>query len=285
MPWLVSMRMMGDVIGTPRSVAIRMSVIFRSDGLELVLVFCGSASSVSSTRNPAVSAPAACLKKERRPWMALAGNTVVWKLLFVIVSSILFALGCCPNRSVVGGRELPRPLQGSPVEFHRDLHAAPGVRLGAPQAEVGVLQRAAPAQRTKLGTVQQVEGLPSDVQVLLLLQRKAPCHRDALAEARQVSQFGVVSRNRAQRVRRLGAKERSRLQAFVHRGVEFAAGYVPAPAVQGGHRGPVAAVEYREADGGSQPKGCPALVVLNSRETPAAHNGRPHALLGQELSS
>src|SRR5450756_1927382 len=88
MPWLVSIRMMGDVMGTPRSTAIRMSVIFRSDGLELVLVFCGSASSVSLARNPAVSAPAAFLKKERRPWMALAGNTVVWKLLFVIVSSI-----------------------------------------------------------------------------------------------------------------------------------------------------------------------------------------------------
>src|ERR1035437_604433 len=198
MPWLVSIWMIGDVMGTPRSVAIRMSVIFRSDGLELVLVFCGSASSVSSTRNPAVSAPAACLKKERRPWMAWAGNPVVWKLLFVIVSSILFALGCCPNRSVVGGRELPRPLQGSPVEFHGNLHAAPGVRLGAPQAEVGVLQRAAPAQRTKLGTVQQVEGLPSEVQVLFLLQRNAPRQGDALAKARHVAQFGAVPRHRSE---------------------------------------------------------------------------------------
>src|ERR1035437_1454421 len=109
MPWLVSIRMIGDVMGTPRSVAIRMSVIFRSDGLELVLVFCGSASSVSLARNPAVSAPAAFLKKERRPWAALAGNTVEWKLVFVIVSSIVFVLGCCPNGSVVGGREFPRP--------------------------------------------------------------------------------------------------------------------------------------------------------------------------------
>src|ERR1022692_2330487 len=52
MPWLVSIRMMGDVIGTPRITITRMSVIFRSLGFELVLVFCGSASSVSSTRNP-----------------------------------------------------------------------------------------------------------------------------------------------------------------------------------------------------------------------------------------
>src|ERR1039457_5097000 len=50
--------MIGDVMGTPRITITRMSVIFRSLGLELVLVFCGSASSVSSTRNPAASAPA-----------------------------------------------------------------------------------------------------------------------------------------------------------------------------------------------------------------------------------
>src|SRR5450759_5866169 len=105
----------------------------------------------------------------------------------------------------------PTPVSSvrSPLEFHGDLHAAPGVRLRAPEAEVGVLQRAAPAQRAKLGPVQQVEGLPSEVQVLLLLQRNAPRQGDALAEARPVAQFGVVSRHRAQRVRRLGAEERS----------------------------------------------------------------------------
>ena len=45
----------------------RMSVILRSDGLELVLVFCGSASSVSSTRNSGGQRAGGFLKKERRP--------------------------------------------------------------------------------------------------------------------------------------------------------------------------------------------------------------------------
>ena len=66
----------------------RRSVIFRSEGLELVLVFWGSACSVSSTSNPAVSAPAAFLKKERRPWEALPANTFEGRLLFIMVSLI-----------------------------------------------------------------------------------------------------------------------------------------------------------------------------------------------------
>src|ERR1039457_3035802 len=90
MPWLVSMRMMGDVNGTPRMTMVRRSVMRSSLGLELVLVFWGSASSVSSTRNPAASAPAACLKKERRPWVAQAGNT--FESVPIIVSSIAGSL-------------------------------------------------------------------------------------------------------------------------------------------------------------------------------------------------
>src|ERR1035437_7514490 len=86
MPWLVSMRMMGDVNGTPRMTMVRRSVMRNSLGLELVLVFWGSASSVSSTRNPAASAPAACLKKERRPRGAQAGNS--FESVPIIVSSI-----------------------------------------------------------------------------------------------------------------------------------------------------------------------------------------------------
>src|ERR1035441_504934 len=85
MPWLVSMRMMGDVNGTPRMTMVRRSVMRSSLGLELVLVFWGSASSVSSTRNPAASAPAACLKKERRPRVAQAGNA--FESVPIIVSS------------------------------------------------------------------------------------------------------------------------------------------------------------------------------------------------------
>src|SRR5581483_2390464 len=65
MPWLVSMRMIGQVIGARATVATRKSVIFRSDGFEFVLTFCGSASSVSSSHalsravGHAAAAPAA----------------------------------------------------------------------------------------------------------------------------------------------------------------------------------------------------------------------------------
>src|ERR1035437_5030591 len=109
MPWLVSIRMMGDVMGTPRSTAIRMSVIRRSDGLELVLVFCGSACSGSLARTPAGSARGAFLRKGLRPQGALAANTVKCKILFGIASSIVLAFGVLPETSVVGGRDLPRP--------------------------------------------------------------------------------------------------------------------------------------------------------------------------------
>jgi len=43
--------------GTPLTVAMRRSVIFRSEGLELVLVFCGRASSTSSAQNAAARLP------------------------------------------------------------------------------------------------------------------------------------------------------------------------------------------------------------------------------------
>ena len=67
MPWLVSMRMMGQVMGARATVATRMSVIFSSEGLELVFTFCGSASRVWSAQKPAPMAAAAPLRKERRP--------------------------------------------------------------------------------------------------------------------------------------------------------------------------------------------------------------------------
>src|SRR5271165_3320281 len=53
-------------MGAPRIVSARISVIFRSEGLEFVFVFCGSASSISSAQNPSPSAPAAPFKNDRR---------------------------------------------------------------------------------------------------------------------------------------------------------------------------------------------------------------------------
>src|ERR1039458_10685607 len=66
MPWLVSMRMMGQVMGARATVATRRSVILRSEGLELGLVFGGDASRFSPAHKPAPSA-AVSFRKERLP--------------------------------------------------------------------------------------------------------------------------------------------------------------------------------------------------------------------------
>src|SRR3990172_9184932 len=75
MPWLVSMRMIGHGIGARPTAATRRSVIFRSDGFELVLTFWGSVSSVSfvhalsgvpAQAAPAPAAAAARFRKVRR---------------------------------------------------------------------------------------------------------------------------------------------------------------------------------------------------------------------------
>src|SRR5437016_2496992 len=67
MPWLVSMRIIGSVIGAFATVATRRSVIFSSEGLEFVFTFCGTASRVSSAQKPAPANPASPFKKPRRP--------------------------------------------------------------------------------------------------------------------------------------------------------------------------------------------------------------------------
>src|SRR5215475_7732987 len=71
MPWLVSMRMTGQLNGARPMVRTRRSVICRADGLELVLVFCGRASRVSSAQKPADSAAAVVLRKLRRGFKGL----------------------------------------------------------------------------------------------------------------------------------------------------------------------------------------------------------------------
>src|ERR1039458_10206589 len=93
-----------------------------------------------------------------------------------------------------GGGSCPTPTRASPVEFHGNLHTATRVGLGAPVAEIGVLQRGPAAQRAKLSPVQQVEGLPSDVQVLLLLQRNTPREGETFAEFQEIADLRVVPR-------------------------------------------------------------------------------------------
>src|SRR5690349_4900195 len=66
MPWLVSIRMIGQVMGARTMVATRRSVIFRSEGLEFLFTFWTAASRVSSAQNPAARAPAAPRRNERR---------------------------------------------------------------------------------------------------------------------------------------------------------------------------------------------------------------------------
>src|ERR1035437_7266501 len=188
------------------------------------------------------------------------------------------------ERSRWAGSAPPTPVSPvrSPVEFHGDLHAPPGVGLALPVAEVGVLQRGAAAQGAKLHTVQQVEGLPSDVQVLLLLQRNTPREGDAFAEGRELTYLRVVPRRGAQGGSGLRAQPRNRLEEAVCPGIEFSR-VTARPAVVRGDRRPVCSVENRETDGRSQGDGRPAGVVLNSGETPAAQNGGRRALAAQEL--
>src|SRR5689334_11161844 len=128
------MRMMGDDMGTPRREMVRMSVIRRSVGLELVLVFCGYASRVSDARTPAASAPAVFLKKSRRP-RAAPDEAVSGRLFFVIWFS---------SNTKKCGREFPARSE-LPIKLHRYLHPPRGVRLRAPQTEVGVLEGASSA--------------------------------------------------------------------------------------------------------------------------------------------
>src|SRR5579884_3155979 len=65
MPWLVSMRIIGSVIGAPLIVATRRSVIFNSVGFELVLTCSVAASSVWSSQKLSPSAAVMEPRKER----------------------------------------------------------------------------------------------------------------------------------------------------------------------------------------------------------------------------
>src|SRR6266851_550361 len=84
------MRIIGQVIGARPMTNTRRSVIFRPEGLELVLTFCESASSVSSpgvfarrlaNEAAAPTAAAACFRNERRPWPLVSGD-FIWHLPF-----------------------------------------------------------------------------------------------------------------------------------------------------------------------------------------------------------
>src|ERR1700682_4477937 len=84
------MRMRGHVIGARVTTATRRSVIFKSEGLELVLVFCTAASSVSP---PQIAAPipAADRRKLRR-----AVDLVVVVFMGVILRDILISCRTAP---------------------------------------------------------------------------------------------------------------------------------------------------------------------------------------------
>src|SRR6478609_12024257 len=60
------MRMIGQRMGAPTTVATRMSVILRSDGFEFVFTFCWYASSCLSDQNVAAAAAPNALRKPRR---------------------------------------------------------------------------------------------------------------------------------------------------------------------------------------------------------------------------
>src|SRR5262247_928234 len=75
------MRMRGQVIGARATTATRRSVIFRSDGLELVLIFCTAASSVLSAQKDAARPAARKLR--------LSVNFVVAFFMLAILRDIL----------------------------------------------------------------------------------------------------------------------------------------------------------------------------------------------------
>src|SRR5664280_2214150 len=181
-----------------------------------------------------------------------------------------------------GGGSCPAPTRASPVEFHGNLHTAGRVGLAAPVAEIGVLQRGAAAQRAKLSPVQQVEGLPAEVQVLLLLERNAPGQGDGLVVAREITYLRVVPRGGAKRGSGLRAKPGCRLEEAVCPGIEFSR-VTAGPAAVSTHRRPVCSVEDREADSSSQADGRTVLVILNSDKAPAAQYGGSGTLAAQEL--
>src|SRR5215204_7794316 len=95
-----------------------------------------------------------------------------------------------------------------PVELQRELHAALRIRLGAPEAEVRVLNRRSITQGTKLSTVQEIERLPSEVEAVVFATKiDAPGQREVLVESRPVAQLGIVPGLVAERGGRLRAKE------------------------------------------------------------------------------
>ena len=59
MPWLVSIRMIGQVIGALATTATRRSVIFRSEGLEAVFVYWSAEAAAPSPRVAVANAAAA----------------------------------------------------------------------------------------------------------------------------------------------------------------------------------------------------------------------------------
>src|SRR5206468_11077329 len=113
MPWLVSMRMMGHVIGARPMTSTRRSVILKSDGLELVFTFCRTVSiglsggSFARTFPHEAAAPiavAACFRNERRP-LPHVSDDFIRNLLSVSCSSTQVP-GCQGAKGAKGARVL-----------------------------------------------------------------------------------------------------------------------------------------------------------------------------------
>src|SRR4030095_10237017 len=113
------MRINGHAIGARATVSTRMSVILRPEGLELVFVFCGSASSSSSAQK-ALPINAALLINERRP-------------LFVINAGR--QLHCqTENLSKMPQKHEARPTRGKSTGRNRVFSRNPAARFGETRA-------------------------------------------------------------------------------------------------------------------------------------------------------
>ena len=82
----------------------------------------------------------------------------------------------------------------SPVEFQRDLYAALPLRLRAPQPGNLVLNRGGVTQESELSPVEEMEGLPPEVQLFLFAVKvDTPGQRQVLVEARAIAELAIVA--------------------------------------------------------------------------------------------
>src|SRR5579884_192938 len=138
MPWFVSIRIIGQVMGARTTVATRMSVIFSSEGFELVFVFWGRASRrLSVQRLPMEKRPAA-FKKLRRAKrlrkLRFIGNSTESQCIGMWMNSAASTLGLrlllrCADYRLAGVIRSGTVLGCSPIFANSQYTTNPAMKL------------------------------------------------------------------------------------------------------------------------------------------------------------